>query len=108
MLSTSTVILLAKLAKIIAQCSTNADFDNITEYVTFDVGESEACFNFSFADSKTRNTEQFRLLLVSSSNKTEVDEDSKYVVINIVGQESRKLFICRQSQTNSMPIIILA
>ena len=93
-------ILLANIETVTSQRFTNADFDDITEYVTFGVGASEACFNFSFVASKAKNREQIRLLLVSNSNKTEVDEGSKYVVINIVGEESRKLDICRQSQTN--------
>lgn len=72
---------------------TNADTGNITESVTFDVGASEACFNFSFVVGETENTEQFRLVLVNNTNRTEVDEGSEYVVINILGRESRRLYV---------------
>ena len=56
--------------------------------VTFDIGVSEACFNYSFVE--TMNTEQFSLMILNSTNKTEVNPGSEYVVINIVERNSRR------------------
>ena len=57
--------------------------------VTFDVGVLEACFNYSFME--TMNTEQYSLMILNSTNKTEVNQSSEYVVINIAERNSRRL-----------------
>ena len=60
--------------------------------VTFEVGSSEACFNFSFVVSNDAvDSEHLTLSIMNTTSRTEVEKGLGTVVIHIVEKDSRTL-----------------
>ena len=62
---------------------------NVSFNVTFDVGASEACFEFVLDDEMV-NTDHFRLKIVSNTEKIMLDKDLEITLIIVVDAESRE------------------
>ena len=60
--------------------------------VTFDVGASEACFEFVL-DDEMKNTGHFRLKIVSNTERIVLDKDLEITLIIVVDAESREFII---------------
>ena len=64
---------------------------NVSVNVTFDVGASEACFELDiFMDDEMKNTEHFRLKIVSNTDRIVLDKDLEITLIIVVDAESRE------------------
>ena len=62
--------------------------------VTFEVGSSETCFNFSFVVSNDAlDSEHLTLSIMNTTSKTEVEKGLGTVVIHIVDKDSRRLSV---------------
>ena len=60
--------------------------------VTFEVGSSETCFNFSFVVSNDAlDSEHLTLSIMNTTSRTEVEKGLGTVVIHIVDKDSRRL-----------------
>ena len=62
---------------------------NVRFNVTFDVGASEACFEFVL-DDEMKNSEHFRLKIVSHTERIVLDKDLEITLIIVVDAESRE------------------
>ena len=62
---------------------------NISFNVTFDVGASEACFEFVL-DDEMKNTGHFRLKIVNNTERIVLDKDLEVTLIIVVDAESRE------------------
>ena len=62
---------------------------NVSFNVTFDVGASEACFEFVL-DDEMKNTGQFCLKIVSNTERIVLDKDLEITLIIVVDAESRE------------------
>ena len=68
----------------------NLNSGNFSTSVTFDVGEMEACFRYSFViNNESVKSEQFQLMIVDITNSTEAKVGAETVVIIIVRKDSR-------------------
>ena len=63
---------------------------NVSFNVTFDVGASEACFEFVLDDEMEKNNEHFWLKIVSNTERIVLDKDLEITVIIVVDAESRE------------------
>ena len=62
--------------------------------VTFEVGSSETCFNFSFVVSNDAlDSEHLTLSIMKTTSRTEVEKGLGIVVIHIMNKDSRKLSV---------------
>ena len=62
--------------------------------VTFEVGSSETCFNFSFVVSNDAlDSEHLTLSIMNTTSRTEVEKGLGTVVIHIVDKDSRRLSV---------------
>ena len=62
--------------------------------VTFEVGSSETCFNFSFVvNNDAVDSEHLTLSIMNTTSTTEVKKGSGTVVIHIVDKDSRTLSV---------------
>ena len=62
---------------------------NVSFNVTFDVGASEACFEFML-DDEMKNTGHFHLKIVSNTERIVLDKDLAITLIIVVDAESRE------------------
>ena len=62
---------------------------NVSFNVTFDVGASEACFEFVL-DDEMKNTGRFRLKIVSNTERIVLDKDLEITLIIVVDADSRE------------------